>query len=63
VPLDRIRQVLYNVEKFRGDAMKLPSIGSIAGDGSRINSFSAKTDGGPIYGAGAKSAGSINEKL
>lgn len=26
VPLERIRQVLYNVERFRADAFKLPEV-------------------------------------
>lgn len=26
VPLERIRDVLYNIEQFRGDALKLPEI-------------------------------------
>jgi len=26
VPLERIREVLYSIEQFRGDALKLPEI-------------------------------------
>ena len=26
VPVDRIRDVLYNIEQFKGDALKLPDI-------------------------------------
>jgi len=26
VPVDRIRDVLYNIEQFKGDALKLPNI-------------------------------------
>ena len=62
VPIERIRDVLYSIEQFRADALKLPEIqvkGSPASaqPGSQP---SERTDGGPVYGAGAKSAGSIN---
>lgn len=59
--MDHIRQVLYNVERFKGDALKLPEINSKVNNGQdmRQTGLSDKTDGGPIYGSGAKSAGSI----
>ena len=28
VPIDRVRDVLYNIEQFKGDALKLPDIKS-----------------------------------
>ena len=69
VPVERIRDVLYNIEQFRSDALKLPEIQTkgVAGglsvggaNGLAGSQLSAKADGGPVYGAGAKSAGSIN---
>ena len=65
VPLDRIRDVLYNIEQFKADALKLPNInnGSVnrreRGQGPVKNIPQAD---GPVYGAAAKSAGSLNEK-
>ena len=68
VPIDRVRDVLYNIEQFKGDALKLPDIKTTMGKKGtdRANAFSAgKTskDGGeasgPVYGAGSQSAGSI----
>ena len=59
MPIDRIREVLYNVEQFRADALKLPQIQTKSSQSFATASLSAKTDGGPVYGAGAKSAGSI----
>ena len=68
VPIDRIRDVLYNIEQFKGDALKLPNISSSLavkkersgplGNGKTVST----SDGGPVYGAAAKSAGSLNEK-
>lgn len=62
VPVERMRDVLYNIEQFRGDALKLPEIqGKNAPQVQQnSNSLNAKADGGPVYGAGARSAGSIN---
>jgi len=62
VPLLHIRQVLQNIERFRGDALKLPEIVSKASQHEQMRqaALSEKTDGGPVYGAGARSAGSIN---
>jgi len=31
VPLDRIRDVLYNIEQFKADALKLPNINTSFG--------------------------------
>ena len=31
VPIDRVRDVLYNIEQFKGDALKLPDIKSTFG--------------------------------
>ena len=64
VPLDRIRDVLYNIEQFKADALKLPNINATV---SRRERGSAATKNvpqsdGPVYGAAAKSAGSLNEK-
>ena len=69
VPIDRVRDVLYNIEQFKGDALKLPDIKSSFGKKGtdRTNSFSqnklsgsSEKDSGPVYGAGAKSGGSIS---
>ena len=52
-PIERIRDVLYNIEQFKSDALLLPDI-------KQPMDKSGKGDvSGPIYGAGAKSAGSI----
>ena len=63
VPLDRIRDVLYNIEQFKADALKLPNISNAVKRerGSSQSKGSAQQDG-PVYGAAAKSAGSLNEK-
>ena len=69
VPIDRVRDVLYNIEQFKGDALKLPDIKSSFGKKGtdRTNSFSqnklsgsGEKESGPVYGAGAKSGGSIS---
>jgi len=64
VPLDRIRDVLYNIEQFKADALKLPDINTTFKGKERANLSGTKTMGGegPVYGAAAKSAGSLNEK-
>ena len=63
LPIDRVRDVLYNIEQFKSDALILPEIKQQvdrkAGDKSAA--MSKAQDGGPIYGAGAKSAGSISD--
>jgi len=68
VPIERIRDVLYNIEQFKGDALKLPEIKprSFQGNGATKYKTSSKSGfgkndgpGGPVYGAGAKSAGSM----
>jgi hypothetical protein len=69
VPIDRMRDVLYNIEQFKGDALKLPDIkttmsmkltsGSRTGASGFGGAKGAKDADGPVYGAGAKSAGSI----
>ncbi len=67
VPIDRIRDVLYNIEQFKGDALKLPNISTgFAAKKERgfggANKDKTKTEDGPVYGAAAKSAGTLNEK-
>ena len=64
VPLDRIRDVLYNIEQFKADALKLPNINTNFGRKERGlgSSKSSSLQEGPVYGAAAKSAGSLNEK-
>ena len=43
VPIDRVRDVLYNIEQFKGDALKLPDIKSNMGkSNSGSNGKSAK---------------------
>ena len=61
LPIDRVRDVLYNIEQFKGDALLLPEI-KTSNDrrNEKQNSMGKVLDGGPIYGAGAKSAGSIS---
>ena len=41
VPIDRVRDVLYNIEQFKGDALKLPDIKSNFGKKGtdRVNAF------------------------
>ena len=59
VPIDRVRDVLYNIEQFKGDALKLPDIKSNMGKKGtdRVNAFNKSGGGsessGPVYGAGA----------
>ena len=62
VPIDRVRDVLYNIEQFKGDALKLPDIKSTLGKKGtdRSNAFSAGKSNssggeasGPVYGAGS----------
>lgn len=57
VPLERIRDVLYSIDQFKGDALKLPEIKA---KGNQLT-VTSQAEGGPVFGAGAKSAGSINE--
>ena len=60
LPIDRVRDVLYNIEQFKSDALLLPEIKQAADKSSlKSESLGKSADGGPIYGAGAKSAGSI----
>ena len=69
VPIDRIRDVLYNIEQFKLDAFKLPEIKSAlpiklqASSKTSVtgilNSKKGESIDGPVYGQGAKSAGSI----
>lgn len=72
MPIDRIRDVLYNIEQFKADALKLPEIKSnmalklpTTGKGGsqtgvlRNNSNSKESVDGPVYGQGAKSSGSL----
>lgn len=65
VPLLHIRQVLQNIERFRSDALKLPEIiNKTTSHTEQMKAFTDKNEdnGGAsgIYGAGARSAGSIN---
>ena len=65
VPLDRIRDVLYNIEQFKADALKLPNINTNFNRKERGAASASKITNqsdGPVYGAAAKSAGSLNEK-
>jgi len=65
VPLDRIRDVLYYIEQFKADALKLPNINTKFKSKDRASSNSGKSAAGaegPVYGAAAKSAGQLNEK-
>jgi len=69
VPIERIREVLFRVEQFRSDALVLPQIGinglgigatEFMGQTTRTSGSSKSTETeGFVYGAGAKSAGSI----
>lgn len=67
VPMDRIRDVLYNIEQFKPDALKLPSIKSNmklpnsqrAGVTGMLLKKEESVDG-PVYGQGARSAGSLS---
>ena len=53
--------MLYNIEQFRGDALILPEIKQTNDRKSEKQaSMNKAQDGGPIIGAGAKSAGSIS---
>ena len=64
LPIDRVRDILYNIEQFKSDALLLPEIKSASSKKSDKSASLGKTQdggqGGPIYGAGAKSAGSIS---
>ena len=55
-----MRQVMTNLERFRADALKMPQIFGQPPEMSRQGAQDAGNGGGPVYGAGAKSAGSIN---
>ena len=70
VPIDRIRDVLYNIEQFKGDALKLPNIsnnalvtkkerGTLRGTLKQTGSDNVAAG---VYGDAAKSAGSLNDK-
>lgn len=66
-PAEKIRDTLYNIEQFKGDSSKLPEIKSQVSNSRKLGmneskaGSSSKDAGGPVIGAGAKSAGSINE--
>ena len=68
VPIDRVRDVLYNIEQFKGDALKLPDIKSTLGKKGtdRVNAFQSNKgsgeNSGPVYGAGSQSAGSMDDR-
>ena len=67
VPIDRIRDVLYNIEQFKGDALKLPDIKqgfSKKQDRSSMGRTKANSEAtsGAVIGDAVKSAGSLNEK-
>jgi len=61
--------VLYNIEQFKQDALKMPEIkasmpvklqtGQKASVTGMLNSKKGESVDGPVYGQGAKSAGSI----
>jgi len=63
VPIDRVRDVLYNIEQFKGDALKLPDIKTNFGKDRSFSQGKGKGSDvdGPVYGAGAQSSGSIGE--
>ena len=61
VPIDRVRDVLYNIEQFKADALKLPDIKQTFGKKGGNSTQKGEKDSGPIYGAGAKSGGSMAE--
>ena len=58
VPMDRIRDMLYNIEQFKQDAFKLPEIKSKISSGKQIktaalqlaNSRKGESVDGPVYG-------------
>lgn len=54
VPLERIRDMLQRVEQFRSDALILPQI---------VSEGKKEQQAGVVIGAGAKSAGSINDAI
>jgi hypothetical protein len=65
VPIDRIRDVLYNIEQFKMDALKLPSIKGNAKmqPKTAVTGILLKKEesvDGPVYGQGARSAGSLS---
>ena len=67
VPTDRIRDVLYNIEQFKGDALKLPNISNqLANRRERGSARSAQkqtnSEQGAVYGDAIKAAGSLNDK-
>lgn len=66
VPVDRIRDVLYNIEQFKGDAAKLPNIAAPITNkkdrGALRSTQKAAEVGGAVYGDAAKSGGSLNDK-
>lgn len=65
VPIDRIRDILYNIEQFKADALKLPNLSNALAKRKERGAGAGKVASGPdgpIYGAAAKSAGSLNEK-
>ena len=68
MPIDRIRDILYNIEQFKADALKLPNIGPSERPALKERSSSkskgkqASSDQGAVYGDAAKSAGSLNDK-
>ena len=70
MPIDRIRDVLYNIEQFKGDALKLPNISNNAlvtkKDRGTLRGTLKQAGGDSVaagvYGDAAKSAGSLNDK-
>ena len=67
VPTDRIRDVLYNIEQFKGDALKLPNISNqLANRRERGSARSAQkqtnSEQGAVYGDAIKAAGTLNDK-
>ena len=68
VPIDRIRDVLYNIEQFKGDALKLPNISNqIPNRRERASARSTQKSnnsetGGAVYGDAVKAAGTLGDK-
>lgn len=68
VPMDRIRDVLYNVDQFKQDAFKLPEIQNKVSTSKQNKTTSSNVANtrkgeqvdGPVYGQGARSAGSLH---
>jgi hypothetical protein len=60
VPFDRIRDVLYNIEQFKADALKLPTINQKKRGVTGLLNKKEDSIDGLVYGQGARSAGSLS---